>query len=147
MSCGGGDDSLATRSDIAIGAPTAGARPFIARFGLSGSGVAKVVAIRYVIVPKAGAAAEAVNITYTAAALARSGDLAAGTGTASLPVFGLHAGPENSVTVVLTFVDGSRQYLATRALAPAFTDTNAGLDQPTLRKSLAARMRWATSST
>ena len=108
VSCGGGDDSLATRSDIAIGAPTARATPFIARFGLTGSSLAKDAEIRYVIAPKTGAAAEAVDVTYTAAVIARSGDLAVAAGTATLPVFGLYAERENAVTVVLTFVDGSR---------------------------------------
>ncbi len=63
------------------------------------------------IAPKAGAAAEAVDVTYTAEALARSGDLAAAAGTASLPVFGLYAGRESAVTVVLTFVDGEVRWV------------------------------------
>jgi hypothetical protein len=97
-----------------------------------------VAELRYGITPKGGAAALAVDVTYRAQAPARSGNLTAAAGEATLPVFGLYAGRTNAVAVIVTFVDGSRQTLSASVVAPPYFDTNAGLDRPILKKALAA---------
>ena len=117
---------------------TTGATPFIAHVRLNGSALVNVAELRYVINPKAGAAALAVDVTYSAQALERQGNLTAAAGAATLPVFGLYAGRTNAVAIIVTFVDGSRQTLSASVAAPPYSDTNAGLDRPLLKKALAA---------
>jgi len=95
-----------------------------------------VVEIRYVIEPKASAASKSVDVTYSAAALARAGHLSASSGTATLPVFGLYAGRTNPVKVTIKFKDDSRQQLSLNLDAPPYVDANGIFDRPTLRKTL-----------
>jgi arylsulfate sulfotransferase len=89
--CGGGNVSVTT---------DAGASPFISMVHVGGSGLGAVTSAQYTITPKPGSASQPVHVEYTIAALRARGYVSGGTVT--IPVYGLYAGYQNQVSMVLT---------------------------------------------
>jgi arylsulfate sulfotransferase len=133
-SCGGSDEPKpqAATSDIATRTLVAGPTPFIIMVPLAGQDLKKVLSYRYIIAAKAGAIARPVDITYSAAALARLGHTTTGSATVSLPVFGLYAGHLNNVKLDLAFADGSHQELALAIPTTAYVEPKGVYDRPVL---------------
>jgi len=122
--CGGDDaPTQAEASDVVAGGPEAGATPFIARVKLTGTSVRNLASVEYAIAPKAGTVSKAVDVTYTAEAAARRGYLSTTDGSMTIPVFGLYANHANTVTLRLTYKDGSSGTLAVPVTTTAYTST------------------------
>ncbi|MDE2614222.1 MAG: aryl-sulfate sulfotransferase [Burkholderiales bacterium] len=136
--CGGGGEAPqpeASTSDLALGAATAGATPFIALMPLRGASLALVSAVTYTVQPRPGTASKAVNVTYSIAALQNRGDVQPSVVT--VPVFGLYAGWLNQGTVTVTFTDGSTQSLPFGIQTAPYTDPAGIFGQPQILKARA----------
>lgn len=120
----------AQSSDVVVGAATAGPTPFISLVPLTGKDLTNVTAYRFVIAPKSGAISKPVDVTYTLASMVRLGHHTTGSASASLPVFGLHAGHANQVTVELVYRDTSRKAVGITVSTPAYVDPWSVYDRP-----------------
>lgn len=125
-SCGGSDDRA--RVDRIEAGPT----PFISTLTLAVDDAENVTSARFRIAPKPGAASKAVDVTYRAEALARRQLIDEDTDRVKLPVFGLHAGTANIVTVELAFNDGGAETLLVKVDTPAFVDPTSIYDRPNI---------------
>jgi arylsulfate sulfotransferase len=103
---------------------------------LVGQDLDAVQTISYVVEPKPGSVSKPVRVTYTLEALENRGRVISG--EVLLPVFGLYAGYENSVSIGLGFEDGSTQTIADTLTTAAYTDPNGVYDVPVFVKRRAA---------
>lgn len=115
-----------------------GVSPFISLVSLAGPGVPDLAAIEFTIAPRPGSVSRPVKVRYSMAALAGRGDVSADNGSVQMPVFGLYAGYENQVSLLLLFQDGSTRTLAVAIATPAYIDPSASYGQPTIVKARAA---------
>jgi arylsulfate sulfotransferase len=140
--CGGSDEKapepMAQSSDVVAGMATAGPTPFISLVPLAGQSLKNVVSYRFVITPKAGAVSRQVDVTYTLASMMRAGHYNQGGATASLPVFGLHAGYANQVNIELIYSDSSRKTVPITITTAAYADPRGVYDRPNILKKRAA---------
>jgi arylsulfate sulfotransferase len=128
----------ATSSTLAVAGNQPGASPFISFVTLSGAGVPGLAGIEFTIAPRPGSVSRAVDVYYSMAALVDRGDVALDGGSVQLPVFGLYAGYENQVSLLLHFQDGSTRTLAVALVTPAYVDPSGTYGQPTIVKQRAA---------
>ena len=91
--------------------------------------------ISYAVEPKPGSVSKPVRVTYTLGALDERGRVMSG--EVLLPVFGLYAGYANTVSVDLSFDDGSTQTLSETLTTTAYTDPNGVYDVPVFIKTRA----------
>lgn len=139
--CGGSDSpppSIASTSDIVVVGTEPGVTPFIANVRLQGSDLDDLSAVRFVIEPKSGSASKPVAARWGADGLRRRGYAASGSGTASIPVFGLYDGYSNRVRMEMEFLDGSTQQLHLDVATDAYVDPNGVYDKPVVRTPRAA---------
>jgi arylsulfate sulfotransferase len=137
-SCGGGSslppDTIAPASDIAQFGSQQGVTPFINVVQFSGSGLANLASVHWVISPKTGSVSRPVDATYTLAALKARGYVNAESAALSLPVFGLYAGFKNHLSIDFHLTDASTQHLEFDITTDKFVDPNGIYDRPTILK-------------
>ena len=129
--------AAATQADettITITAQTPGATPFINNVRLQASQTGVLQNIEFKIAPKTGSVTRPLSASYTLNYLAARGNVETGTGTITLPVYGLYAAYDNRVTLTYRFMDGSSKEAATTITTAAFQDT-CGYDHPTVLQS------------
>jgi len=114
-----------------------GITPFIAFVHLAGERVSQIRTITYVIEPKPDSVSKPARVSYSIAALKARGRLLSDN-RLLLPVFGLYAGYENSVSIQLSFADCSTQTLDGALTTAAYTDPNGVYDHPQFLQSRAA---------
>ncbi len=124
----------AAMAGLQIVGSTAGASPFIQKLTLSASDTTDLQSVEFVIQPKAGSASQAVDVTYSKAALIERNYLAVGRSTFTIPVFGLYAGYTNQVTLNFSFQDGSTQTLTSSITTAEYTDPTGVYLRPTILK-------------
>jgi hypothetical protein len=122
-------------SDIHWQASEAGITPFISFVRLTGERLAKIQSVSFVIQPKPGTVSKPVRVTYSRAALESRGRLLPG--ELRLPVFGLYAGYDNAVSLMLTFQDCSTQTLAGTITTDPYSGPSAFYDSPLVIKARA----------
>jgi arylsulfate sulfotransferase len=128
----------ASESGLQISASDPGVSPFITHLAIHGKNLALLTKVAYTVQPKAGSVSKAVNVSYSASALAARGYLQSGDSVMTLPVIGLYAGYTNSVTLQFQFQDGSRVAIATN-ITTADSTALAGIYlHPTILKQRAA---------
>jgi arylsulfate sulfotransferase len=106
--CGGDSDNpmpLAETSHVTADAPVAGVTVYIASVMLHGVHFDQLASLNFVVTPLAGTFSKPVSVTYESSYLSRRGFLLSD--TIQVPLFGLYAGTQNTVTLTLTFSDDS----------------------------------------
>ena len=123
--------NLADDTTITINGYTPGATPFISKLNLTASDSTVLKSIQFTITPKPGSVTRPLSGTYANYYLVDRGFENPQTGQINLPVYGLYAGYNNTVTLTYRFMDGSsRQANTTIATAP-FDDQGCGYNNPT----------------
>lgn len=129
--CGGGSAAQqADAAEIDVPVQRDGATTFIRLIDFKGTGLEKLASVNFVVAPMANATARPVDVSYSAAALARRGYMSQGSVT--LPVFGLYAGLTNTVDIEFKFDDGSKRHWTVDVNTPPYADAN--YSTPLIRK-------------
>jgi arylsulfate sulfotransferase len=128
-------DTDAQRSNIVITGSQPGVTPFIAYVQFSGQSILQVTSVTFTVTPMPNSVSQAVNLTWSRAALARLGYLRES--QINLPVFGLYAGYQNQATFQFAFDDGSKQQLQYQIATEAYTDPTGVYTNPTIIKARA----------
>jgi len=127
--CGGGGGSTSASSSVVTASGyTEGASPFINFVQLSVSNPSQLSSIRYTIAAKENTVSKPVQVEYSLNALINRGYATSGSGSITLPVFGLYAGYDNQVTATLTYSDGSTKNVPLTVTTSAYTDANSIYD-------------------
>lgn len=133
--CGrfGNDDPLAERANITIVAHAPGSTPFIRTLTIGMEHFGDLTKVSYTIVPKPGTQSKPVAVTMERAWLERRQAYAGADKRLVLPVFGLYANYRNTVSVDLTFSDGSHHDEQVAMDTPAYSGADAYYATPTVR--------------
>jgi hypothetical protein len=127
---------LATQADtttITVNGHTAGATPFISNIALTTSDPAALARIKFTIKRKPGTYARPIAAAYDKGYLVSRGYYDSTTGKITLPVFGLYAGFNNTVTLKYVFGDGSSKSATVPITTVAFDDA-CEFNSPTIRQ-------------
>jgi len=116
---------------IKINGYTQGATPFISRVSLTASDTTVLKSIQFTIIPKPGSFSQPLSGTYENSYLVERGFENQQTGQIRLPVYGLYAGYQNTITLTYRFLDGSSKRANFRIQTATFHDP-CGYDNPTL---------------
>ncbi len=127
--------SEAQQSNIVITGSQPGVTPFIAHVQLSGQSISELTSLTFTVAPMPNSASQAVNLTWSRAALSRLGYL--GEDQIKLPVFGLYAGYQNQATFQIAFGDGSIQQLQYQIATAPYTDPTGVYTNPSIIKARA----------
>jgi hypothetical protein len=125
---------------ITINGHTPGVTPFISKLSLTASNTAVLKSIQFTITPTPGSVTRPLSGTYANYYLVDRGFENPQTGQITLPVYGLYAGHNNTVTLTYRFMDGSSRQANTTIAAATFNDQGCGYNNPT-------RLQPRTSST
>lgn len=106
----------------------AGPSPFIAWVHMGGSDLGSVTAVQYTIAPKPGSVSQPVQVSYSTAALQARGYVHPGILT--VPVYGLYAGYQNQVSVLLTRQGGVPTQFEVDITTQPYTDPTGIYAQP-----------------
>ena len=118
--CGGSSPMSVTNSP--------GPSPFISKVNIGWSEVGSVTAVEYTIAPKPGSVSNAVHVEYSMPALqARNYVSARGL---TIPVYGLYAGYDNQVSVVLHLQNATSVNFEVDIATEAYTDPTGIYSQP-----------------
>jgi arylsulfate sulfotransferase len=120
----------AANPTIVIIGNTPGVTPFISQVALHASSIDPIKSIQFTVTPKAGSVTRPLSGTYSKSYLTQRGFLQA-SGDILLPVYGLYAGFNNTVTLTYRFLDGTFTQ-ATTTIATADFNHPCGLDHPTV---------------
>jgi len=115
---------------------TPGPTPFISFLQLTGTALTNLDSVSWTVQPKPGSVSKPVSAHYTAAALQRRGWVTEN--SVKVPVFGLYAGMENEVTVVVQGSDSSQETLTVRISTDPYVDPQGVYDHPTIVQARAA---------
>jgi arylsulfate sulfotransferase len=115
---------------ITIIGNTPGVTPFISQVTLNASDTSTLKGIQFTVAPKAGSVIRPLSGNYARSYLMQRGFLQAGSGEIHVPVYGLYAGFNNTVTLRYYFNDGSSSQ-ATTTITTASYAHPCGLDTPT----------------
>src|SRR4029077_4464461 len=115
---------------IKINGYTPGATPFISKLSLTASGTTVLKSIQFTVLPKPGSVSRPLSGTYSNDYLVDRGFENLQTGEIILPVYGLYAGYNNTVTLIYRFIDGSSKQANFRVTTASFDDP-CGYDNPT----------------
>ena len=126
----------AQQSNIVITDSQPGVTPFIANVQLSGQSISQITSLTFTVAPMPNSASQAVNLTWSRAALLRLGYLKSY--QINLPVYGLYAGYQNQVTFQFAFGDGSIQQLQYQIATAPYTDPTGIYTNPTIIKARAS---------
>ncbi len=108
---------------VMVTGQTAGPSPFIKQIQLTANPAASIKSIKFQITPKSGSVTRPVTATYPSEYLKRRGYYNSQTGAILLPVFGLYANFNNTVTLTYTFTDGSSQQATVTLATPVYNDS------------------------
>jgi arylsulfate sulfotransferase len=125
---------------IRINGSTPGLTPFLSRLSLTASNTTVLKSIQFTITPKPGSVTRSLSGTYANYYLVDRGFENPQTGEIVLPVYGLYAGYNNTVTLTYRFTDGSSRQATTTIATTVFDDQGCGYNHPT-------RLQPRTSST
>ncbi|MEO5754381.1 MAG: aryl-sulfate sulfotransferase [Chthoniobacterales bacterium] len=134
LALGGGVES---RAGQLIGPVTdaAGPTPFISFAKLRVRDLSSLKTAEFQIEPKAGSATRPVHVRYTRRYLQQRGYIDTATGRVTVPIFGLYAGRSNSVTLTVSFKDGTSRQNVLNIDTPIYdggTYSNPNVVQPRL---------------
>jgi len=115
---------------VRINGYTPGATPFISKMSLTASSTTVLKSIQFTILPKPGSLSRPLSGTYANNYLVDRGFENPQTGEIVLPVYGLYAGYNNTVTLIYRFIDGSSKQANFRITTANFDDP-CGYDNPT----------------
>jgi hypothetical protein len=115
---------------ITINGYTPGTTPFISKLSLTASNTTVLKSIQFTITPKPGSVTRPLSGTYANDYLMDRGFENPQTGQINLPVYGLYAGYNNTVTLIYRFVDGSSRQANTTITTATFSDP-CGYNNPT----------------
>lgn len=115
---------------ITINGYTQGTTPFISILSLTASNTNVLKSIQFTITPKSGSVTRPLSGTYANDYLVNRGFENPQTGQINLPVYGLYAGYNNTVTLTYRFVDGSSRQANTAITTATFSDP-CGYNNPT----------------
>ena len=101
---------------------TAGPTPFISQLQLTANPPDSIASIKFQISPKPGSVTRPVTATYPSAYLQKNGYYNSQTGAILLPVFGLYANYNNTVTLTYSFTDNSSQEATLMIATPTYSD-------------------------
>ena len=96
--------------------------PFIAFVEMQGRLLDRVTGARFTVLPRPGTVSRPVQVRSSTAALAARGHALVAPGTYRVPVFGLYADHGNTVSVELTFDDGSSRATALTVASGPYVD-------------------------
>ncbi len=116
---------------VSFGYQTAGPTPFIAYVADNYRG-SSIASVSFTITPKSGSFTRPLTATATAAFLAARGAL--GPTYVVVPVFGLYAGSNNTVTLGFTFTDGSTAQQVVPISTASYSDPCAQENAPVLQQ-------------
>ncbi|MBA3961165.1 MAG: aryl-sulfate sulfotransferase [Chthoniobacterales bacterium] len=128
--------SIAISSTVNLGSVIAGPTPFISFVTLRVATSSTLSSVSFSIKPKQGSRTRPIAASYTTGYLQRAGYYVAGSGTVTVPVFGLYQNRQNTVTVTSTFSDGTTKPTKVNITTAAFdggTFTSPTVVQPRLR--------------
>ncbi len=115
---------------IRINGYTPGAVPFISNLSLTASSTTVLKSIQFTVLSKPGSVSRPLSGTYANNYLVDRGFENPQTGEIVLPVYGLYAGYNNTVTLIYRFIDGSSKQANFRITTANFDDP-CGYDNPT----------------
>src|SRR5205823_7035135 len=115
---------------IRINGHTPGVTPFISNLSLTASNTTDLNSIQFTIEPKPGSVTRPLSGTYANYYLVNRGFENRQTGEINLPVYGLYAGYNNTVTLTYRFMDGSSRQANTTITTAIFNDP-CGYNNPT----------------
>jgi arylsulfate sulfotransferase len=115
---------------IRINGYTPGDTPFISKVSLTASDTTVLKSIQFAITPKSGSVTRPLSATYANYYLVDRGFENPQTGEILLPVYGLYAGYNNTVTLTYWFMDGSSRQVRTTITTDTFNDP-CGYNHPT----------------
>ena len=116
---------------ITINGYTAGVTPFLSKLNLTASNTTVLKSIQFTITPKPGSLTRPLSGTYANYYLVDRGFENQQTGEITLPVYGLYAGYNNTVTLTYRFMDGSSRQANTTITTATFDDQGCGYNNPT----------------
>jgi arylsulfate sulfotransferase len=116
---------------IRINGFTPGVTPFLSKLSLTASNTAVLKSIQFTITPKPGSVTRPLSGTYANYYLMDRGFENPQTGEINLPVYGLYAGYNNTVTLTYQFMDGSSKQANFRITTATFNDQGCGYNNPT----------------
>jgi len=138
VACGGSSafqvSSDGNQSVSVTGSP--GPTPFIGFLGLTGPSLVTLDAVSWSIQPKPGSASKPVSVRYSVGALQRRGWVSET--SVKVPVFGLYAGVQNTVTVEIEHQGGSHEDLTVRVTTDPYEDPQGIYNRPTIVQPRAA---------
>jgi hypothetical protein len=114
---------------IRINGYTPSATPFISNLSLTASSTTVLKSIQFTVLSKPGSVSRPLSGTYANDYLVDRGFENPQTGEIVLPVYGLYAGYNNTVTLIYRFVDGSSKQANFRITTAGFDDL-CGYDNP-----------------
>jgi arylsulfate sulfotransferase len=126
--------SQADDVSITVVSETPGVTPFISELTLSATDSSPLKSIQFTIAPKAGSVTRPLSGNYSRSYMIQRGFWQPGSGEIHLPVYGLYAGFNNTVTLRYYFNDGSSSEFTTTISTASFTHP-CGLDNPTVLQS------------
>ena len=115
---------------IRINGYTPGVTPFLSKLNLTASNTTVLKSIQFTITPKPGSVTRPLSGTYANYYLVDRGFENRQTGEINLPVYGLYAGYNNTVTLTYRFMDGSSRQANTTITTAIFNDP-CGYNNPT----------------
>lgn len=121
--------AIASTSDVQHQVDPLVQNPFIRGVRLTGTSLASLISLSYVINPKPGAVSKPVQVSYSLEALQRRGYFVT-PGEMLLPVFGLYSGHTNLVRLRLDYSDGSAQFIWLNIATAPYSDPNGVFDRP-----------------
>ena len=132
------DDNHAEAAHVSFVELVPGPTPFIVNLGFRLENFTNLDSVSYTIAPKPGSFSKPVAVTYTRARLERTGAWSAANKRLSVPVFGLYANFENSVTITTHFRDTSTHVDRVKVTAPAYNGPASVYNTPEVRTARSA---------
>jgi arylsulfate sulfotransferase len=120
-------------ASVIITGQSAGPTPFIRQLHLTANPAGSIKSIKFQITPKAGSVTRPLSATYRRAYLIKRGYYNSQTGAILLPVFGLYANYNNTVTLTYVFTNNSSQQATVMVSTPVF-NSPCGYSNPTVLK-------------
>src|SRR5437016_8781780 len=116
---------------VIINSQNPGPTPFIAQINFTVSPANSLKSVQFTIAPKAGSVTRAISATYSSNYLQARGYLNTGTGSATVPVFGLYYNYTNSVSLTFFFTDNTSQQETVMVATADWTDSCGVFKNPT----------------
>jgi hypothetical protein len=132
-----GSAAMATQADdtaVVVLANTAGPTPFISNVTITVSNPDALANVLFTVQPKANSLTRAVKANYKTDYLVKRGFYNAQTGELTLPVFGLYANYQNTVSLTFFFSDHSSKATDVAITTAPYDDGGCTFNTPTVRQ-------------